>query len=60
VVLTGSLEKSLKTTAIANTGGESESVAREGNLIYFFYFFWGGGLFSVSVKLPEPFFFCVS
>jgi hypothetical protein len=33
VVLTGSLEKSLKTTVIANTGGESESVAREGNLI---------------------------
>jgi len=33
VVLTGSLEESLKKTSIANAGGESESVAREGNLI---------------------------
>jgi len=33
VVLTGSLEESLKKTSKANAGGESESVAREGNLI---------------------------
>jgi hypothetical protein len=33
VVRTGSLKESLKKTSIANAGGESESVAREGNLI---------------------------
>jgi hypothetical protein len=33
VILTGSLEESLKKTSIANAGGESESVAREGNPI---------------------------
>ncbi len=33
MILTGSLEESLKKTSIANARGESESVAREGNLI---------------------------